>query len=324
MDRRWGRMALGAIALLALLALPAGAGAKAKKKKVKPPPPVVTATATAGTSTDGQIVSPSAVCPTGTVALGGGFSGEVGLEEGTPTDLYVVHESRRDSPTSWHVEAARDDTGAKGNTISITVTVYCQSPNLGRAKKPKKRKKRRTAKTRKKQKQQTLLISEVSSTGPEAARYAQSSATASCPAGLSAISGGYSLSPPPILSMNLKFPLVWANHSTSAQGWTASETTSGSTPLTLTTYVYCANTSAPLSLTGSGSVNGDLTGSATTPPCPANRPLISGGFDNTPVSAGGTAELAIESTGSGGGWRTSAYNLHAGAPASLQAIAYCR
>jgi hypothetical protein len=43
-----------------------------------------------------------------------------------------------------------------------------------------------------------------------------------------------------------------------------------------------------------------------------------------PASAEGTAELAFESTGSGGGWTTSAYNITSGSPASLQAIAYCR
>jgi hypothetical protein len=130
--------------------------------------------------------------------------------------------------------------------------------------------------------------------------------------------------PSPAEDHSLKFPLVWANHASSTNAWTASETTSGTTPMTLTSYAYCANTPPPLALTGAGSVTAIQTGSATTPACPADRPLISGGFDNTPVSAGGSAELAFESTGSGGGWRTSAYGLQGSPPASLQAIAYCR
>jgi hypothetical protein len=329
MDRGWARTALGGIALVALLALPAGAAAKPKKKKVMPPPPVVTATARAGTSADGQIASPTAVCPPGTVALGGGFSGEVGREGADPTDLYVVYESRRDSPTSWHVAATREDAGTHGNTstILITATVYCQSLNLGTAKKPRKPKKASTAKKRKrhkKPKQRLLQISEVSATGPTADRDEQSTATASCPAGLNVIGGGFSISPPPDLSgSNLFFPRVWANHATSTNAWTASETTSGKTPMTLTSYAYCANTSPPLALAGSGSVGARQTGSAATPACPADRPLIGGGFDNTPIRPGGSAEIPFESTADGGGWRISAFD-NSLAPASLQAIAYCR
>ena len=336
MDRRWVRMALAALALLALLALPVGAAARGKKKKkVKPPPPVVTATATASTSTDGELVSPTATCPPGTISLGGGFSSEVGREEGVPTDLLVVYESRRDSPTSWHVAAAREDSGDPGNTTSITVTVFCQSPNLGTVKKPKKKKKKKRAaaanmgkkhRKHKKPKKRTLLISEVSSAGPAADQAERSSATASCPAGLNVLSGGFSITPPPTLGGGgLSFPFIWANHATPANAWTATETTSGTEPMTLTSYAYCANTPPPLALTGSGTVAATQTGSATTPACPADRPVIGGGFDNAPVTAGGSTELAFESTGSGsGGWTTSAYDVASGAPASLQAIAYCR
>ncbi|HEY6771756.1 MAG TPA: hypothetical protein VI035_04825 [Solirubrobacterales bacterium] len=318
---------LAAIGVMLLLVMPAAAAAKAKKKKVKPPP-VVTATATAGTSADGEVASPTAVCPPGTVALGGGYSGEVGREAAKPTDLYVIYESRRDSPTSWRVSATREDAGTQGNssTIFITATVYCQSPNLGAAKKPKKPKKASTAKRKKhkKPRKRTLLIAESSATGAVAERDEQSSATASCPPGLNVISGGFSVSPPPTLSGTaLSFPLVWTNHATSANAWTASETTSGTTPTILRSYAYCANTSAPLALTGSGSVDAAQTGSATTAACPANRPLIGGGFDNTPIPDGGSAELAFESTGDSGGWRVSAYE-NSFEPASLQAIAYCR
>jgi hypothetical protein len=316
MNGRGASMALAASAVVALLALPAGGAAKGKKK-VKPPPPVVSATAAASTSSDGQIVTPTAVCPPGTVALGGGFSGEVGREAGAPTDLYVVQESRRDSPTSWHIEAAREDKGTQlGNPISITVAVYCQSPKLGKAKKRKKHRK---------PKRRHLLISEVSATGPLAGQGAQSTATASCPAGLNAISGGYSVSPAPDLTQTYpRFPLVWADHASSAQAWTASERTFGTTAMTLTSYAYCANTSPALALAGSGSVSAEQTGSATTPPCARNRPLIGGGFDNAQATPGGTAEVAFESIGSAGGWKTSAFNVVGGAPASLRAIAYCR
>jgi hypothetical protein len=332
MDRRWARTALGGIALVALFALPSGAVAKPKEKTVKPPPPVVTASAAASTSADGQVVSPTAVCPPGTVALGGGFSGEVGREGADPTDLYVIYESRRDSPTSWRVTAIREDAGTQGDTstISITATVYCQSPNLGTAKKPRKPrkpKKASTAKKRKKHKkpkQRQLQISEVSATGPAAERDEQSSAAASCPAGINVIGGGFSISPRPILAgSNLFFPRVWANHATSANAWTASETTSGKTPTTLTSYAYCASASPPLALTGSGDVSAGQTSVAATPACPADRPLIGGGFDNTPVRAGDSSEVPFESTGDGGGWRISAFD-NSFEPASLQAIAYCR
>ena len=332
MDRRWARTALGGIALVALLALPVGAVAKPKKKSVKPPPPVVTATATAGTSADGQIASLTAVCPPGTVALGGGFSGEVGREGADPTDLYVIYESRRDSPTSWHVAATREDAGTQGSisTILITATVYCQSPNLGAAKKPRKPRKPKKASTAKKRKmhkkpkQPQLQILEVSATGPTADRDEQSTTTASCPAGLNVIGGGFSISPPPdLFASNLFFPRVWANHATSTNAWTASETTSGKTPMTLTSYAYCANTSPPLALTGFGSVGAGQTGSAATPACPADRLLIGGGFDNTPIPTGGSAEIPFESTGESGGWRISAFDDSFG-PASLRAIAYCR
>ncbi|HEY7267117.1 MAG TPA: hypothetical protein VH501_05430 [Solirubrobacterales bacterium] len=329
MDRRGARAALGAIALVALLVLPAGTAAKAKRKKGVKLPAVITATSRATTSADGQLVTPTAVCPPGTVALGGGFSGEIGREEGSPTDLYVVYASRRNSPTSWQIGAVREDAGAKGNAISVTVAAYCQSPKLGKVRKPKRKRGKRASEAERRgkhrgHKHRKLIVSEVSSAGQAADTGERSSATASCPEGLNAISGGYSVDPAPILSMGLKFPLVWADHASSARAWTAGETTSGSTPMTLTSYAYCANTSAPLALSGSGSVDPDATGSAATPPCPAKRPVISGGFDNSPVTLGGAAELATESIGSGGGWTTSAYDLDTGAPASLQGIAYCR
>ncbi|HEY1238009.1 MAG TPA: hypothetical protein VGE91_06710 [Solirubrobacterales bacterium] len=318
------------VLLVPLLVAAAPAEAKKKRKKAIKPPSVVTATASASSSADGELVSPAAVCPSGTVALGGGFSSEVARDEEGVTDLFVVYESRRDSPTSWRVGAAREDAGGQGNPISISVTAYCQSPTLGaakRVKKKKKPKKRASAagngKKHKKHKRRKLLISEVSSTGPAAERGDLSSATASCPSGLNAISGGFSVTPPPALAGPLEFPLVWADHAAGANAWTASETTSSHTPLTLTSYAYCANTSAPLALTGSGSADPETTGSATAPPCPADRPVISGGFNDTAAAAGGVAELAFESTGSGGGWTTSSYNVSS-QPASLQAIAYCR
>lgn len=302
-----GLCAVGLVVTFALGAVPADA----KKKKAKVPP-VVTATATASTSTDGQLVSPTAVCPKGTVALGGGYSGGTSEEGGMVTDLYVVYESRRASESSWQVGAAREDSGASGNPVDLTATVFCQSPKLGKAKKASVAKKRK----------KMLAVSEVSATGPGAANAAQSSATVTCPAG-TLISGGFRVSPPATTSSPLAFPVVYANYASSPTAWTASETTSGPTALAITSYADCAKTKAPLSATGSGGVSPGATGSATSSSCPKGHPLFGGGFNNTTPAASGPVETPYESTGAAGGWRVSAYNI-AGVSASLQAIAYCR
>ena len=143
------------------------------------------------------------------------------------------------------------------------------------------------------------------------------SATAICPAGTRAVSGGFSTSPVP------NELVVTSSHRASRRSWTATvqQTTTNAAPAVLTTFVYCDRR-----LRRATAVRAELAIPATdtaTATCPANRRAISGGF-STPVStgfAGAGAPLASRRTAPGA-WSVTLININ-GPHTDLTAYAYC-
>ena len=171
-----------ALLLLPLLLGVATADAKKKKKKPKSPP-VTVVSATKSTSADGELATVAATCPAGQIAVGGGYTSPLLISGTTLTDLYIVYESRRIGDNSWQVSGGREHSGGAAPSVPLTAMADCRSTRLS-SKKPKK------ASVAKKKKHKVLRISEVSATGAAAATGAQSTATATCPAGTQAIGGG--------------------------------------------------------------------------------------------------------------------------------------
>jgi hypothetical protein len=310
------------IALLVPLLLGV-ASADAKKKHKKPKsPPVTVVSASKSTSSDSEQVTVTAACPTGLIAVGGGFLNPAVFDAGSPTDLNVIYESRRASDTSWQISAVREDAGGSGPNVPITANVDCRSTKLT-AKKPAGK----AATAAKKKKVKKLRITEVSGPATAAAgNGTQASSSAACPPGTQALGGGFSSSPTPVFSAPLSYPVFWANFRTSPSSWAASFTNVGATAHTVTGYAYCATglkiaeTSADVTLPAS--VGTASIATAATPPCPKGKAQLGGGFNDTPAAIGGTLAFLMGSSPVNGTWQVSAFNLST-VTGTLGSRAYC-
>jgi hypothetical protein len=136
-----GRIALVVLLVPMLLGV-ASAGAKKKHKKPKSPP-VTVVSASKSTSSDNQQVTVTATCPSGLIAVGGGFLNPAVFDSGSPTDLNFIYESRRASATSWQASAVREQTGSPGPEIPLTATVDCRTAKLTARRPPGRRLQRR-------------------------------------------------------------------------------------------------------------------------------------------------------------------------------------
>ena len=173
--------------------------------------------------------------------------------------------------------------------------------------------------------QSKLTISEVSasSTTPAATGSQQ---TATCPNGKTALGGGFSSSPSPVLSGSLSFPIFWASYRTSPKTWAASLTISGDVAETVTSYAYCASglkvgeTTGSATLPASGPNTSSATASTTT--CGKGRALLGGGFTNTPATVASALPILTGSRAAGGVWQVGALNLTAAA-GTLGSRGYC-
>jgi hypothetical protein len=311
----------GWIALVSLLAAALFAAAPAAAKKKAKSPPLTTASATQTTSSDNQQLTVTAHCPSGLIAVGGGFLSPPVLDAGTPTDIALVYESRRAGDGAWQVSAVREDEGSTtGPDLPLTAIVDCRSAKLkakkgaGKAAAAKKKKK--------------LRVIEASAPAVAAGQDgAQASAIATCPGKTKALGGGFSSSPTPsALSPGSAFPYFWSNHRTSPTTWSAAISNVGSTARTVTSYVYCAaglkiaETTASVSLPASGPTVAAAT--ATSPACPKGRALLGGGFNNTPATDGGAIALLTGSSPVGGTWQLGTLNLF-NVPGAISTYAYC-
>ena len=312
--------------VVALLLLPLMLGvatADAKKKKKKPKsPPVTVVSASKSTSSDSEQVTVTAACPSGLIAVGGGFLDPAAFDMGSPTDLNIVYESRRASDISWQVSAVREQTGDPGPELPLTAIVDCRSAKLTAKKQSGKK-----ADAAKKKKARKLRITEVSgSATSQPVTGTQATASAACPPGTEALGGGFSSSPTPVLSTPLSYPIFWANFRTSPSSWSASFTNAGTTAHAVTSYAYCATglkiaeTSADVALAASAGTAS--TAIAATPPCPKGKAQLGGGFNNTPAATGSTIPLLTGSSPVSGSWQVSAFNFSSVA-GTLRSRAYC-
>jgi hypothetical protein len=317
MPRQGFRLIVVLTALMALVAAPQAADAKKKKKKPKSPPVTVVSN-TQSTVGQNQLLTVTASCPAGKIAVGGGFSTSPVIVGVTITDLHFVYESRRASNTAWQASVARYDSSTPGNALPITTSVDCRTPNLNSKKKANK-----SAAASKKKKKKKLKVTEVSAsqTAPTSPDFAD--ATATCPAGTQALSGGFSISPPPAVP---SFVLPWASYRSSPNAWRSALTNGASTPETVTSYAYCAaglkisEVSGFATLGASGP--GYVSGSAASGSCPKGKALLSGGFNNTPPTSGGSLALLQGSSAVGSTWQVSALNLSPVA-GQLGSFGYC-
>jgi hypothetical protein len=310
------------VALLVVPLLLGVASADAKKKKPKSPP-VTAVSAARSTSGDNQQVTAEATCPSGLIAVGGGFQSPPVLDAGAPTDLNLVYESRRAGDNAWQVSGVREDEGSDGPDLPLTAIVDCRSTKLA-AKKPAGHK----ASSSKKKRKKKLRIIEATATAVAAgADEAQAQASATCPGKTKALGGGFSTSPTPVsTSPGSAFPYTWSNHRTSPTTWFAAISNVGTVERTLTSYAYCAaglkiaekTASVPLPASGPTVISA----TAVTPPCPKGKALLGGGFDNTPATQHTSVALLTEFNPANGSWRLGTLNLSLTA-GTISSSAYC-
>jgi hypothetical protein len=262
-----------AVAALALVAAVPAAEAKPKKKP-KGAPSVFVRTANSTAAADGQAVSAAATCPKRTIALGGGFQAPFARTgTGSIVDFTVVHESRRTGPRTWSVSGVRQDGGAAGPALTLTASVHCRSPRLGKRPKAKKGKKPRL-----------LQVTEVPATGSAGGANATLSATASCPPGQRILGGGFSISPGPVLTGTESFATPSQSTPVDAFTWQASATNAGTIPRAITSHAYCIARKVPVFTRASADVAGSdgarPEGTPAAPACPGRRVLVGGGFSH--------------------------------------------
>jgi hypothetical protein len=312
-----------AVAMLLLPLLLGVASADAKKKHKKPKsPPVTVVSASQPTSADNDHVTVTATCPSGLIAVGGGFLTPSVFDMGSPTDINIPYESRRSGESAWQVSAVREDANGPGPDLPVTASVDCRSRTL--AVKKTTGKKAGAAKKRKKRK---LTVTEASSSSTAlGSSGSQGTATATCPGRTQALGGGFSSSPSPSLSDPLAYPFFWGNHRNNPTTWLAAMSNVGTTARTVTSYAYCAaglaigETAAVAALPASAGSASSAT--ALTPPCPKGKALLGGGFDNPPITVGSAIAILTGSSSTNGTWQVGAFNFstHAG---TLGSRGYC-
>lgn len=289
------------VALLLVPLLLGVATADAKKKKKPKSPPVTVVSASQNTSADGQLITVTATCPAGQLAVGGGYTAPL-LASGTSlTDLNVVYESRRVGDNGWQVSAAREHSGGSAPSLPVTASVDCRTATL---KKKKGRKKRKT-----------LQISEVSAAGQlSSGSGGQSTATATCPAGTQALGGGFSSAPAPILTGSTSFAVFFASYKSSPTTWLAAFTNSGSTQRAVTSYAYCASGLKLTDLSAASTLPASSVGmlqstTLASPNCPKGKSLLGGGFNSSAPGPAGPLPILTGSAAAGPSWHFTVYNL---------------
>ncbi|MGZ5330386.1 MAG: hypothetical protein ACXWFH_03665 [Solirubrobacterales bacterium] len=296
---------LAAIAAVAALASPLSAAAKPKKPKA---PQTSVVTASGVTTADGASVTVTPTCPKGRIAVGGGFSTAPANDGSTFFDMNVVFESRRADARSWTVSAARaDQDGTPGPALPVTASVHCLPAKRAAMKGTGKQGKAS------KRKAKPLRVTEATAAVTAPGNTFNVAASASCPAGQSAIGGGFSSSPVPTFTPLVAFPLVYANHRAGPGAWEVAFFNDGAPARTLTAHALCAPRVKPLLLTASAPLPPAMGGYGSTTAvgasCPKRKALIGGGFSNTPAGFTEAAPLPIASTVAGRAWSIGVVNI---------------
>jgi hypothetical protein len=310
-----------AVALLLLPLLLGVASADAKKKHKKPKsPPVTVVENTQSTSGDNQLLTVTATCPAGKIAVGGGVTALPNFTTTAIDGLYVIYESRRSGENAWQASAIRETAGP---TLPMTTSVDCRTPKLA-GKSAKKR-----AASAKKKKKAKLRITEVTAIGSAAGVSGGpvGSATATCPTGTVALGGGFSSSPAPDEASG-SFPVFFESYRNTPTTWISSFANIGPSAHDVTSYAYCAaglrvaetSGSATLPASASGGPIGQAT--AVAPPCPKGRSMLGGGFHNSTPTVSGSVPFLDKSAPVGGTWQVGGWNLSM-VPGTLGASGYC-
>jgi hypothetical protein len=284
------------IAVLSALALVVAAPvAEAKGKKKPKRQSVVTRTATLSTASDGQAASAVATCPKKTIALGGGF--QAPFAPGfSIVDFTVVHESRRTGARSWGVSGVRQDGGAAGPALTLTASVHCRSPRIGKRKRGKK--------------PRLIAVTDVPSTSAPGGANAALSATAACPPGLRLVGGGFRVAPPPVLTGAESFPTVIQSAPIGAFSWQATAVNGGAVSRSITAHAYCLTRVVPTFTRATGELAGGdgarPQATVTAQACAGKRRLVGGGFSHERNSI--FKPQTFESYALNGEWSTGAWN----------------
>lgn len=255
-----GRGAAVSAALFALaLAISAGNASAAVGKPGK----VKTRSQVVSLAGEGAIQSATATCPRGTRAAGGGFATSEPVIQQVGSSASLVFESRRIKARKWRASALQ----IIGGPMTLTSYVYCQA-RLGRVR----------------ARSQPINLAGAAST--------IGAATARCPRGSRAISGGFGTSTP-VAPVSGAVPFESIRQGRRA--WRVSAILGDSIAATLTSYVYCSRRRGigpvfPASdvAVGQGAVADVLAG-----PCPRRRPPIAGGFVTSTPSLIGQAEVMV-------------------------------
>jgi hypothetical protein len=299
-----------AMALALAIGLMLGPQAVAKSNR-KSPVLVVTASA----QVTNQPVTLEPQCPGRTKAIGGGFASG-GVVQRTPEpkvlQLTLVYESHRSGPKAWRTSAVTLDNPDAGpfptppgiSVNTLTASAYCKSFKGG-------------------------IVGVTSNGPPVTAPDVESTATAFCPRGRVAISGGFTSSPVP--GPTFAYPSIFESYRSSARSWTAAANPWTQASEAITSYVDCFKAAKPpLQRRATKTVPGTVG----TKPCPGGLQAGDGGFILAPNDGGVIGMSMATPAGSenrkshlrpdeaGLHWNVTGGNPLGGSPAPT-AFAYC-
>jgi hypothetical protein len=288
------------IAALGICAQPTLAKKKSKK------PTVTVATATATLTQSNQAANILATCPKGTVAVGGGVASAPNVViNGGDISGVALTASQRVGNTAWQSSVVLYDNMAATPPAARTVTAqaFCRSA----LKNP---------------------ITTVFGAGTTAYRANGAPAAATCPAGTTLISGGFSTGSF-IINPVETGSLVSESRRTSPTTWEAAGWSQTATAGTVTSFGYClggkqkgrpklSELSGPaISLTGPANSN-----TSVNPPCPAKSPLVAGGFLVNGTSDGNAVIIGDAYSPAKDAWSASGLQGLGGSN-TLATAAYC-
>jgi hypothetical protein len=287
-------IALSAVALSLAAFAPAASAGK-----------LSTATKTGDVSGVAATGSVRVSCPNGTRAFAGGFQTSAAVIAApvppstapSAQNLLVVNESRRSGARGWRVTASQLGTGSG----TLTAIVYCRAAKV----------------------QQGVMTAPLAGTGRS-----EATATAACPKGSFAVSGGYTL---PVAGSQSQFvfatqdllagPRKWTVHGVRGSGQAPSDDT-------IAAYVYCGPKKLASSIADTQSA---ITAASNEPitvdvgPCP--KGATSGGFKAPYTQNAATRETIFvgQSRLTKAGWRVSGQPFGTtGLQLNLSGFAYCK
>lgn len=242
-----------------------------------------------------DVTATTAICPKGTVAVGGGF----GTSVPSPGSQWIaVYESQRVGSREWHVSGVQMFTG------SGLLTAFANCERVNGKVKPRA---------------STIALGAPASTV---------TGFAACPRGSKVVGGGFSVPPATPGNSTLISRSILGN----GVGWVVDASRlEGTATGSLTAIAYCADVGKIKTKSASAAILGSSGSSQTaaTPVCPRKTSLRGGGFaSSTPVNGILGSALVYESRPQRGGgtpsWVSSAVPGGAQTKSTLVSNGYCR